>query len=428
MTGTIRSGPPLPATPALTRARSAPELRNTATGPRTPARSQSLPPQSAPQPKDASSESNRPAEIPARAAPEKPAVQDNSKLPVDQRLTAAALDSVGNPYSILLDTPNNSGPLEFKGDRLTLMDHDVLVAPMGEYKMALDPSGTKKKTYGVGSASQPIPGRMEFKGTGAGATHTQGDGTPGIHHQQVNGYASLARVRHEQTHQHGKLSAKTTLDAAPFHAEGSASLRLNTNKGQKQAIAYVGGKALVGAHATAVGHVGTKHASVVGRADLRAGAFLEGETGVVMDRQRGDFFVQARVVSLAGIEAKSQAQAQLGPFIAYGGISAKAGVGYEFGVGAGMKDGVIKAQANMGAAFAVGGTSFAGVGFDTNWVRQRKQEHRLRKQERQQARLDGEPRPRRMPHWARSRRSEASAQQPATTAQKPAEQSAPGPT
>ncbi|MET0406300.1 MAG: hypothetical protein ABW123_28030 [Cystobacter sp.] len=338
-----------------------------------------------------------------KAEPTAPPADARRSVPVEERLTAPAIDSVGNPYSIVLDTPGQSAPLNFMGDRLVLLDHDVLVAPVGEYRMARNAAGTRRTEHSVGTTQHGHLDTLLRQGLAAGLVHTEGDHTPGIFHQQLDAEGLVARAAHEKTHELGPLTAKTMLNVAGFHSQSEAGLRLNTNKGQQQLIAYGRGRTTMGAHATVIGHVGNQNASLVGRADLRGGLIAEGEGGLVVDRQNGDFFVQARIMGLAGIEAKTQAQAQLGPFIAYGGVSAKAGLGYEFGVGAGIKDGVIKAQANLGAAFAVGGTSWAGMGFDTRWVQHRHEEHHLHKAQRAEARAH-EPHPPHhlhRPEWAR---------------------------
>lgn len=364
----LTSNKPLPATPNQTQAQPNKPL------PATPTQTQAQP--NKPLPATPTQAQAQPSK-PLPATPTQAQGQNHAQEHSPERLTAAALDSQGHPNTAGLDTLHHSKSESHAPNQLSLHDNAVTVGSVGEYKLAGKQEGTSKTEHKVGTTEHKLPGDASYQHASAGLTHTQGNGTQGIHHQQVNAHASLGRVKQEGTYssdrlkQHGvDAEVKTEGNAALLHAEGEAGMRLNSNPGQRQAIMYVNGKALSGVHGIATGHLGNQHLSVTGRGEGRAGAFVEGQAGVVVDQKKGDAFAQARISALAGAEGKVQGQAKMGPFIVYGGVGGKAGLGYEANVGAGMQNGVMKAQAEVGGAFGLGGSAMAGAGFDTHWARE----------------------------------------------------------
>jgi hypothetical protein len=97
-----------------------------------------------------------------------------------------------------------------------------------------------------------------------------------------------------------------------------------------------------------------KHGFVAGKAEGTAGAWGKAVGTAALDPKHGTAMFKAGGEGFAGVEAKAQGHAQMGPVGVSGGIGAKAGVGGNFGIGAGMQSGRFEFNTDLGGAVGCG--------------------------------------------------------------------------
>jgi hypothetical protein len=277
--------------------------------------------------------------------------------------------------------PNTAAPARTSGASLTsgadtqLLSHSVSLAghpvtPGGvdSYSLSQQTSGTTQRPpHEVGTRVHGTPQRVQYQHASAGLTHTQGDGTPGLHHQQLKAHAALGHATHDRTSQLGPVSVHTQAQASLFQAEAEAGLRLDTNRRHPQLILHGGASALSGARASVSGHVGRPHLCASVQAEASANAQASAQASAVFDPRGGNAFVRAGVSATAGASASAGGTAHLGPLVLSGKVGANAGVGYSASVGAGMQNGVVGAKVDVSAALGAGASASVGAGYDTTW-------------------------------------------------------------